>query len=467
MFHHHRCQMHEHMARSDDHPLCGTFLMVDGCCKVNRRRCINKVTIPTDLQPPPGFVYNLKREHYCDRYPGKPASKYQGFCVRCFTALFSAHREAATCTAATAAAAEGVYEDVIDDMDAEDNQQHQQIDSGSSSIAGTSAAAETDLRPSASTEENMDVAYMLRSMMNSKLRFDWQPASILERLSSSSSRRGVLYLIRWKDRPVSNCSYESEADIKAKFGVNSWRRLLEDYQKRQVPATFYSSFSEEERDKQPTVSNLQDIPLQQVPRRRRIMQQRNPVELTTFFKDCKPRTGDVPTACTYGTLHGFCACGRMWPPWVMIASESCTQVHQYVMALFDGYDLVSRMEGVNFILGYDDACHLRPFARNPRRLTPQAPPLAHCLGTKVDIVVDRFHFNENHTCAYCSKYCSPYKVAALNKPGTNMSVAEQQFSTFKKYNAVMRCMNKERFEFMLMVITGLDHTLGDMKKVYC
>jgi hypothetical protein len=55
----------------------------------------------------------------------------------------------------------------------------------------------------------------------------------------------------------------------------------------------------------------------------------------------------------------------------MVGSESCTAIHQYLCRVFDNSTFSPR--GDPIILGYDDACHLKPFSTNPKRLTAAAP----------------------------------------------------------------------------------------------
>lgn len=103
------------------------------------------------------------------------------------------------------------------------------------------------------------------------------------------------------------------------------------------------------------------------------------------------------------------------------------QLHKYLMKLFEGHSFRKR-DASPFIVCWDNACNFRPFATNVERLSlvpdgSLAKELASC-----SMVVDHFHFNKNHTGAYCAKHCSPYR--ADMKPLldlANMSIAEQSF----------------------------------------
>jgi hypothetical protein len=266
----------------------------------------------------------------------------------------------------------------------------------------------------------------------------------------------VLYLVQWKGGSTADISYEIATDMVSHFGQPVWDTLLRDFNRQQVAEEFYTSYTAEERDELPLVPDLEQVPLSNLPPRRRAQVQEQNVSREELFRHgCKPRAAETPHATTYGTLHAFCACGFMFPPWVMKASESCTQVHMYLSALWQGRDRFP-IRGERLNVGYDNACRLLLMAKNPKRLTAAAPPLAHSLVNDCNLVVDHFHF-EGHTGAFCAMNCSPYKFAELHK--ANMSVAEQRFHWFAKFNGIMRHMNKERFEFMLMVITGLDHKM--------
>ena len=48
------------------------------------------------------------------------------------------------------------------------------------------------------------------------------------------------------------------------------------------------------------------------------------------------------------------------------------QVHQYLCQVFNARSFKVR-DGNLIIIGYDDACHLFPFSRNPKRLKDNSP----------------------------------------------------------------------------------------------
>ena len=60
---------------------------------------------------------------------------------------------------------------------------------------------------------------------------------------------------------------------------------------------------------------------------------------------------------------------------------------------------------------YDDGCHLRKFATNPKRInrTSTATRMA-----SLEIVVDKLHF-KGHVDAWCHQHCDPYKFPELEK----------------------------------------------------
>ena len=60
---------------------------------------------------------------------------------------------------------------------------------------------------------------------------------------------------------------------------------------------------------------------------------------------------------------------------------------------------------------YDDGCHLKKYATNPKRAnhTATAKKIA-----SMNIVIDKLHY-KGHTDAWCKKHCDPYKFDGLNK----------------------------------------------------
>lgn len=113
-----------------------------------------------------------------------------------------------------------------------------------------------------------------------------------------------------------------------------------------------------------------------------------------------------------------------------------------------------------FILGYDDARHLQPFSQNPIRVKDSSPTLVKELAYDVRMVVDKFHFNENHTGADCAAYCS-YSPHALDElSDANTQVAEQSFKRLASFKHTFRYMNKVHFNFMLMLMCKLTRKLN-------
>jgi hypothetical protein len=70
---------------------------------------------------------------------------------------------------------------------------------------------------------------------------------------------------------------------------------------------------------------------------------------------------------------------------------------------------------------------------------------------KCRMVVDKFHFDHNHTSKYCTLNCSPHAIPELRQ--ANMSICEQSFKRIGKYKGSFRFMNKTRFNFMLLLLT--------------
>ena len=75
-----------------------------------------------------------------------------------------------------------------------------------------------------------------------------------------------------------------------------------------------------------------------------------------------------------------------------------------------------------------------------------AHELARC-----KMVVDRFHYDFNHTSKYCTMHCSPHSIPELR--GANMEVCEQVFKKLGKYAGSFRYLNRVRFNFMLLLLS--------------
>lgn len=58
---------------------------------------------------------------------------------------------------------------------------------------------------------------------------------------------------------------------------------------------------------------------------------------------------------------------------------------------------------------YDDACHLKRFAENPKR--SELTEVAKLIASR-NIVCDKFHFR-NHVDKWCQKNCNPYECSDL------------------------------------------------------
>ena len=60
---------------------------------------------------------------------------------------------------------------------------------------------------------------------------------------------------------------------------------------------------------------------------------------------------------------------------------------------------------------YDDGCHLKKYASNPKRvnLTSTSSKIA-----SLKIVIDKLHFR-GHVDTWCREHCNPYKFSELDK----------------------------------------------------
>lgn len=163
-----------------------------------------------------------------------------------------------------------------------------------------------------------------------------------------------------------------------------------------------------------------------------------------------------------GVICMYCICGHMFPPLEVVGFESVSEIHKYVMCIWDGHSFkTERTAAASFIIVYDDACHLLPFSRNPVRVNDDSPTLVKELANDVRMVVDKFHFNENHTGDYCTANCSPHALPELDDVTANTQVAEQSFKNLAEFKKVFRYMNKARFNFMLMLVCKLTRELRE------
>ena len=66
---------------------------------------------------------------------------------------------------------------------------------------------------------------------------------------------------------------------------------------------------------------------------------------------------------------------------------------------------------------YDDGCHLKKYATNPKRAnhTATAQKIA-----SMNIVINKLHY-KGHTDAWCKKHCDPYKFDDLKKVCASMA----------------------------------------------
>lgn len=84
---------------------------------------------------------------------------------------------------------------------------------------------------------------------------------------------------------------------------------------------------------------------------------------------------------------------------------------------------------------YDDACHLKKFAQNPKR--SQLTEVAKAIESKI-IVCDRFHFR-NHIDKWCIKNCNPYdcdELKVITKFNFNMNHTHVDLLTLKYIHCI-------------------------------
>jgi hypothetical protein len=142
-----------------------------------------------------------------------------------------------------------------------------------------------------------------------------------------------------------------------------------------------------------------------------------------------------------GILALVSSCGLFLAADELIGSESLTQVHLFLFAIFFIHDVPPPA-----VLAYDDACHLLRFWQLRQNKSKFVQWL---LGFKnLQVVVDRFHFR-NHVGKFCKKWVNPAKCAALGAD-TSTETAEQSFSWLARSKHVFRHMGEGRFQFMTL-----------------
>ena len=77
-------------------------------------------------------------------------------------------------------------------------------------------------------------------------------------------------------------------------------------------------------------------------------------------------------------------------------------------------------------LCYDDGCHLKRYAMNPKRAN-QTPTTT--LISSMNIVIDKMHFR-GHTDAWCKQNCDPYKFSDLTQVYSCNLLADLKFFNY-------------------------------------
>ena len=76
---------------------------------------------------------------------------------------------------------------------------------------------------------------------------------------------------------------------------------------------------------------------------------------------------------------------------------------------------------------------------------------------KCKMVVDRFHYDYNHTSKFCTVNCSPHGIPELK--GANMEICEQTFKKLGKHAGSFRYFNRSRFNCMLLLLSHKHNNL--------
>ena len=145
-----------------------------------------------------------------------------------------------------------------------------------------------------------------------------------------------------------------------------------------------------------------------------------------------------------GILALVASCGLILLYGEIFGSESLTQVHLF---LHEAYFVHKLPPPKVFV--YDDACHLAMYLLNRLgRFGTSVVAVFLIQMEKVRFVVDRFHWL-NHTGLWCKRNVNPGTCDALKKK-SNTEAAEITFSWLHHYKAIVKHMNKARYNFIML-----------------
>eukprot|EP00058_Branchiostoma_floridae_P001186 XP_002586674.1 hypothetical protein BRAFLDRAFT_105480 [Branchiostoma floridae] len=166
----------------------------------------------------------------------------------------------------------------------------------------------------------------------------------------------------------------------------------------------------------------------------------------------KDKSGVRLNAISAGVLAFIKPCNIILGLHELYLAESKSQVYGHL------HSLLSRSEmGKTEYIIYDDACHLRKFARNPARAdaTETTRRLAN-----MEMLVDRMHMR-GHVDPWCKKHCGTWRFEDLDL--VNTEVCEQVFSWLSRFNRMTKHMNQHRFMFFLLYISHLHNVREELK----
>lgn len=194
-----------------------------------------------------------------------------------------------------------------------------------------------------------------------------------------------------------------------------------------------------------------------------------------------------------GILAGMRPCGIVLMLHELFTAESKTQVYGCLHNYYSLHPSTAKTIGLSLpqeqtkvihmyvycaeFICYDDACHLRKYARNPNRIayTEHTKQLA-----SVEMVVDKMHM-KGHIDPWCLQNCNPSKFESLHKvpcliymfPNTSCyllqvdtEVCEQVFSWLSRYSRITQKMSQDTFMFFLLCVCDL-HNIREEQKLQC
>ena len=159
-----------------------------------------------------------------------------------------------------------------------------------------------------------------------------------------------------------------------------------------------------------------------------------------------------------GILISASLCGRIPHVDELFSSESINQVDGSIIEFIGNLtpDLRSKFK----LWLFDDMCHLKPHAENPKQADQNEVTKLFAGLAKA---VDKFHFPvHKKTDKYCQQNCNPNtELKKLGITNLNSPACEQAFKWINRFTN-LKTMNEARFKFFLLYMIDLHNLhIGD------